>query len=287
MSKASESKPETFPAKVLANKPRIKLADRAGEVRELIIEMERPDFHCEAGQSIGILTPLPADADEPFHLRWYSIADIPARDDRGNPNVTIMVRRIVTQDQMTGETIRGLSSNYLCDLAAGDRLEVTGPIGLAFPIPEDTTATLILIGAGTGIAPFRSFIKTLRRKHPDWSGLVRLFYGTRTGLDVLYMNDPNEDLQQYFDQETFDAFRALSPPPNWADPIAWDMAFSERGNELLELMDKPNTYIYVAGREPIRDHLDSLFGKLLGSANQWNLRKQALVAEKRWAELVY
>lgn len=169
----------------------------------------------------------------------------------------------------------------------GAKLNVAGPYGIPFPLPQEPDATLILIGTGTGIAPFRTFVKTLHRKHPDWQGVVRLFYGTRNGLDVLYANDPSADVTQYFDQETFDAFKALCPAPHWADPISWDMAYSERGNELLPLMDKPNTYVYLAGREEISHHLDNLFSKLLGSSNLWALKKSELRTAKRWAELLY
>lgn len=287
MTNDSTQPPRSFPARLLANKPRSDLSDAQSEIRELVIEVDEPSFNCSAGQSIGVLAPVPAGSDEPFYLRWYSIADIPDRDDQRRQSVTICVRRIVTKDPTTGEEVRGHCSNYLCDLESGAELTVCGPKGIAFPIPSDQTANLILIGAGTGIAPFRSFIKTLHRQHPNWSGVVRLFYGTQTGLDVLYANDPSDDLKQYFDQETFAAFKALSPAPNWADPIAWDLAFSERGNELLALMDDSKTYVYVAGRQETRDHLDSLFGKLLGSANLWSLKKQALVAAGRWAELIY
>ena len=287
MTNTANQPPRSFPARLLASKLRSDISDDQSEIRELVIEIDEPGFNCSAGQSIGVLAPVPQDSEAEFYLRWYSIADIPDRDDQGRPNVAICVRRIITQDPISGEEVRGHCSNYLCDLKPGATLSVCGPKGIAFPIPADTSANLILIGAGTGIAPFRSFIKTLYRKHPDWSGIVRLFYGTRTGLDVLYANDPSDDLKQYFDQETFDAFKALSPAPNWADPIAWDLAYSERGNELLELMDDPKTYVYVAGREETRNHLDSLFGKLLGSANLWNLKKQELAAAGRWAELVY
>ncbi len=284
---SNKTPPQTFPAKLLANKIRIEPTDDSNEIRELVIEIDHADFQCAAGQSIGVLAPLPQDSDEPFHLRWYSIADIPGKDHHGRPNVTICVRRVVTKHPITGETVRGLASNYLCDLKPGSSLNVAGPKGIAFPIPTDPTATLILIGAGTGIAPFRVFIKTLHRKYPEWKGAIRLFYGSRTGLDTLYRNDPSEDLQQYFDEETFKAFSALSPEPNWADPIAWDLAFSERGNEILSLIEKPNTYIYVAGREEVRKNLDTLFSKLLGSENRWNLMRQDLEKQNRWGELVY
>ncbi len=257
------------------------------EVRELVIEVGDSSFTCEAGQSIGILAPTPKGAIDQWHLRWYSVADIPAGNDKGNPRFTIFVRRMVLKDPETGLICRGHASNYLCDLAPGESIKITGPQGIPFEVPPEKDATLILIGTGTGIAPFRAFIKHIYRNVPDWKGIVRLFYGTRNGLDILYTNDPNEDVIQYFDRETFEAFKALSPPPNWADPIAWDMAYSERGSELLEKLDDPKTYVYLAGLEPIRDHLDNMFGALMGSKEKWKQKKESLIDQKRWIEVLY
>lgn len=288
----------TYPAdkKIPVNHPAVLISNRhllpegaegVDEVRELVIEVQDPKFTCAVGQSIGVLAPMHASSPDPWHLRWYSVADIPTKSDTGNPCFTICVRRHVQKQPGTGIVYKGITSNYLCDLNPSDTLRITGPQGLPFEIPKERDATLILIGAGPGIAPFRAFLKHLHRTAPDWKGTVRVFYGSRTGLDVLYTNDPHEDVLQYFDAETFEALQALSSPPNWADPIAWDMAYSERGNELLEILESPKSYVYVAGLKSIGDHLDQLFSTLMGSAPKWSARKAELAARKRWVELLY
>lgn len=286
MSKQSPTALPAYTAEVKANKNRCNSSDTSREVRELVLEIDAPDFSCEAGQSIGVYAPEPPHG-QPNHLRWYSIADAPARDDRRRLNLTICVRRMVWPDPDSGQTTYGVASNYLCDLKPGETLRVTGPRGTPFVIPPTNDSTVICIGTGTGIAPFRHFIKALARKHPDWKGVVRLFYGAQNGLDILYANDPNSDWEQYFDQETFDIIERMSPPPNWADPIGWDLAFSERGDELIRLLEQPNTYVYVAGLREIGQRLDQLFSKLMGSANAWNLQKQELITAGQWTELLY
>ena len=138
------------------------------EVRELVLEVDRSDLPYEVGQSVGVLAPGDRTMGQRFHYRLYSVADLPEAGPSGHPRLKICVRRCSWVDEYSGERRPGVASNYLCDLAAGDRIELTGPFGLAFAVPEDPTTDLLLIGSGTGIAPFRAFVKHLYRHHPDW-----------------------------------------------------------------------------------------------------------------------
>ena len=280
------SKEKQYEATVLATE-RITPDDADVEIRELILEVDRPDFSFAAGQSIGVITPGPHDLGHDIHFRLYSVADTPSRSDSGKPRITIAVRRVSYIDDYSGERYEGISSNYLCDQGQGDKIKITGPYGYAFEVPEDKDANLILIGAGTGIAPFRAFVKHIYHDVKDWRGKVRLFYGANTGLELFYMNEYRDDFEQYYDEDTFEAFSALSPRPNWADPIAWDYCLEERSGEILEMLDDPSTHIYVAGLAEVRDELDDVFSRLIGSDERWQKRRAELVAGGRWTELLY
>jgi ferredoxin--NADP+ reductase len=130
-------------------------------------------------------------------------------------------------------------------------------------------------------------IKYIYQNEKGWEGRVRLFYGARTGLELLYMNDKNDDLTQYYDEDTFEAFQALSPRPHWSDPIALDYALEERAEEILNILGKPDTHVFVAGYDAIREMLDTAFAKIFRSKEKWLLRKAELEAGKRWVEVVY
>lgn len=261
--------------------------EEAAEVRELTLDLEKPGFDLQLGQSVGVLAP----ADEAFghehHFRLYSVADLPERGDGGLPRIRIAVRRCSYVDKYSGEEYPGVASNYLCDRVPGDTITMSGPYGLAFEVPEEMDANLILIGTGTGIAPFRAFVKHLHQDVPQWKGTITLFYGARSGLELLYMNDERDDFSQYYDSDTFQAFKALSPRPAWAAPIDWDGALSERSAELWALLGQPNTYVYVAGLEKMRGELDAAFAQIAGSEQKWARRKAELTAGGRWVELLY
>jgi ferredoxin--NADP+ reductase len=275
-----------YQATVVSN-ARITSAASDEEVRELVLDVKRPDFPYELGQSIGVLAPGSKEMGQEHHFRLYSVADLPDRAKSGNPKITIVVRRCSYIDEFNGEEYPGVASNYLCDLSPGETLSIAGPFGLAFELPDEMDANMILIGSGTGIAPFRAFVKHIHQNVPEWKGKIWLFYGARSGLEMLYMNDERDDFTQYYDKETFQAFKALSPRPNWADPIAWDQAMAERGDELWKMLGDAKTYVYVAGLVKMRDQLDKVFAELAGSKEKWERRKAELMAGKRWVELLY
>ncbi len=256
------------------------------EVREIVLEVQRPDFDYELGQSIGVLVPGPHEFGNEYHHRLYSVADLPKKSGK-NPLVTIVVKRCTYIDDYSGERYDGVASHYLCNRAAGDKIMITGPFGLPFEIPDDDKANLLLIGMGTGIAPFRALVKKIYNQKNGFKGKVRLFYGAKSGLELLYMNDKKDDFTNYYDEETFEAFKALSPRPHWADPIALDYALREREEEVWRLMEDPHTHVFVAGLEPMRDMLDSAFSEMAGGQEKWERRKAELKAGKRWMELIY
>ena len=257
------------------------------EVREIQFDTALPAEGLQPGQSIGVLAPGQEEFGQDHHFRLYTVADLPERTPDGETRIRICVRRCNYIDEYNGEEYRGVASNYLCDLREGDAITVTGPYGMAFEVPAEEGANLILIGTGTGIAPFRALIRHLYEKEPPFAGQVRLFYGGRTGLDLLYMNDKEDDLARYYDHETFRAIQALSARPGWSEAIDWGRAMESHAAELWEMLSDAKTYVYVAGIESIRDGLDGVLSSIAGSEDVLFRRKAELEAGGRWVELLY
>lgn len=257
------------------------------EIREIILEVQQPEFTCQVDQSFGVLVkPSNDEFGKGLHHRLYSVADLPGQSN-GKTRITMLVKRCFYVDDFSGEQYPGEASNYLCDSREGDTITITGPFALPFSVPDNNKANLILIGMGTGIAPFRAFVKHIYQEEKDWQGKIRLFYGAKSGLELLYLNDKDGDLTNYYDESTFEAFHALSPRPHWNDPIALDEAIEARAEEILDMLQSANTYIYVAGYEKVKDNLDKAFATILGSEEKWNTRKAELRAGDKWAEVIY
>jgi ferredoxin--NADP+ reductase len=257
------------------------------EVRNIVLELDKRDFNCDIGQSVGLLVPGPHEFGNPYHFRLYSVADIAHGENGSNPTIDLCVKRCFYIDEVSGEQRPGVASNFLCGLREGETVSLTGPYGAVFRVPANEEADLLMVGMGTGIAPFRAFVKHIYKERGGWKGNVRLFYGARTGLELVYMNDLKNDFANYYDEQTFKAFEAVSPRPYMDDPVALAQTFEQNRDEVWDMILSPQTNVYVAGLEAVLELLDEAMEKLAGSEEEWQRRKAELVAGERWQELIY
>ena len=116
---------------------------------------------------------------------------------------------------------------------------------------------------------------------------MRLFYGARSPLEMLYMNDENNDLANYFDQPTFKAFQAVSPRPALDAPVALDKALEQHAAEIWEMVQRPTTRVFVAGTQGMLDGVERAMVALAGSGRNWLSVETALKSSGRWSEVLY
>jgi len=257
------------------------------EVRHLVLHVDDPAFRFLEGQAIGVVVTGPHAFGNKVHVRRYSVANARQMATEEGIDVEILVRRCFYIDDVSGERYPGVASNFLCDAAPGTRLTLSGPYRSPFRMPPGTNANLLMIGAGTGVAPFRGFIQHIYKQVGGWQGKVRLFYGARTGMELLYMNDENADLANYYDEATFKAFRGVAPRSHLGAEAGLARSLEEHAQEAWELVQDPNTYVFVAGLEPVTEALDRAMSRVAGSTERWSEQKARLRAEDRWSELTY
>ena len=277
---------QRYTATVKSSEP-ITTEDAEAEVRHIVMRVD-DDFRFKAGQSIGVLLEEPDDFGNPHRMRLYSIANAPnPKSVEAGVNIELCVRRCSYLDPVSGERYPGMLSNYLCDTSAGDSITLTGPYGRKFQVPENPEANLLMIGTGTGMAPFRAFLHHLSDAQPGRAGKVRLFYGAETGLERAYGNDPEADLGQYYEERTFKAFQMLSASTHAGLPASLNSVLEDNAGDAWEFIRDPDTHVYVAGLSKIARVLDDTLGKAAGSEQIWQTTKSALMAQKRWSELLY
>ncbi len=116
--------------------------------------------------------------------RLYSIASSP----KAHPGEVHLCVGIV-RENVGGRLRRGVASTYLAErVPLGTTVPVFVQPSAHFGVPEDGDAPLIMVGPGTGIAPFRAFLEE-RRARGD-KGRNWLFFGDqRRAKDFLYGED--------------------------------------------------------------------------------------------------
>jgi ferredoxin--NADP+ reductase len=261
--------------------------ETSDEVRHLVIRVLDPAFQFVEGQSIGVVVPGPHPFGNPYHLRRYSIANARNLPDQEEVVIDLLVRRCFYLDEVSGERYPGIASNYLCDARPGQTITISGPYLSPFKIPRDNTANLLMIGTGTGIAPFRAFAQSIYERRGGWKGQVRLYYGGRTGLDLMYANDEESDLTNYYDDKTFKAFKAMGSRPMMTSSQALEQGLKANAADACNLIAEPNTYVFVSGLGKIAMVLDKVMAEQAGSMEAWRARKQELIDAGRWSELIY
>lgn len=127
---------------------------------------------------------------QPLRPRYYSISSSPTVD----PTTASLTVAVVREPARSGTgTYKGVASTYLAELAPEAQLEafVHEP-NVAFRLPVDPTTPLIMVGAGTGIAPYRGFLqeRAALKASSVAVGPALLFFGCRNPeRDFLYDNE--------------------------------------------------------------------------------------------------
>ena len=241
------------------------------DLRHLVLNIARPEGPWFEGQALGVLAP----DGGPKAFRLYTVADVRAVPAGGGLDVGVYVRQW-----------GGPVSGFLCSRGRGDAVTLHGPYDYRFRLPMDNRSNLVMIGAGTGIAPFRALVHRAYDARVDWKGKVRLFYGPVTGMESLYTNEPG-DIAQYFDRRTFRAIDALKTRRSIPGSHGAGRGIARNLAELWDLVRDPDTYAYFAGPRAGRAALDAAMAGAAGGADVWTAATDALRARNHWAELLF
>lgn len=119
----------------------------------------------------------------PLKAREYSIASsLTAHEDE----VHLLVKRVEFEKHERKHL--GAGSNYLANLQEGDTVGIHVKENPSFKLPQNDDTKIIMIGAGTGVAPFRSFMA--EREAKGLAGNSWLFFGEQHfRTDFLYQTE--------------------------------------------------------------------------------------------------
>ena len=260
-----------------------------GRVNHITFDLKGgdPQLRYLEGQSIGII-PDGEDANgKPNKLRLYSIASTRHGDNLEGDTVSLCVRQL--QYEKDGETINGVCSTFLCDIAPGAKVKITGPVGKEMLLPDDEDANVIMLATGTGIAPMRTYLRRMfeakEKSLNGWSfkGKAWLFMGSPTTANLLYDDDFNRYQQEYPDN--FRYTKAISREQQNASGgrMYIQDRVSENADEIFAMIDNPKTHVYMCGLRGMEPGIDEAMATAAAAKGiNWHELRPVLKKAERW-----
>jgi benzoyl-CoA 2,3-epoxidase subunit A len=251
----------------VAGNYRLTAADAENDVRHIILDLGDQTFPVLEGQSIGVVAPGLDANGKPHVVRLYSVASPRDGEKPNTNNLALTVKR----------EPGGVCSNYLCDLPKGAKVDVTGPFGATFLMPNDSSTNIIMICTGTGSAPFRGFTERRRRTTPDAEGQLLLFFGARRPQELPYFGPLQKVPEKLLSQHL-----CYSRIPGQQRVYVQDRIRAE-GHKLASLLREQNTLIYLCGLKGMESGVDEAFADVSRRAGiDWAMLKSAMRSEGRY-----
>jgi benzoyl-CoA 2,3-dioxygenase component A len=226
----------------VAGNHRVTLLGTESDTHHVVLDFGTTPFPVLEGQSLGILPPGTDAHGRAHHARQYSVASPRDGERPGYNNVSLTVKRVLVDHE--GNPVRGVASNYLCDLKKGDTVQVIGPFGASFLMPNHAGSNLLMVCTGTGSAPMRAMTERRRRRRDrgeGQGGRLMLFFGARTQQELPYFG-PLMKLPRDFIDIEFAYSRTPGQPRRYVQD-----AMRERAADVAALLKDPDTCVYVCG----------------------------------------
>jgi benzoyl-CoA 2,3-epoxidase subunit A len=247
------------------------------DTHHIVLDFAGLPFPVLEGQSIGVVPPGSDDKGKPHHARQYSIASPRNGERAGYNNLSLTVKRVLEDHQ--GQPVRGVASNYVCDLKVGDTVQVIGPFGNSFLMPNHAPSNIVMICTGTGSAPMRAMTEWRRRQRQlgqSVGGKLMLFFGARTQEELPYFG-PLQSLPKDFIDINFAFSRTPGQPKRYVQD-----ALRERSADVGALLNDANTYFYVCGLKSMEEGVLLALSDIARQAGlQWDALGATLKKEGR------
>ncbi len=218
------------------------------DTHHIVLDFGSMPFPVLEGQSIGIVPPGVDANGKPHHARQYSIASPRNGERPGHNNLSLTIKRVL--EDHDGKPVRGVGSNYMCDLQVGDKVQVIGPFGASFLMPNHPKSNIVMICTGTGSAPMRAMTEWRRRLRASGKfegGKLMLFFGARTPAELPYFGPLNSLPKDFIDIE-FAFSRETGKPKRYVQD-----AMRDRAADIAALLKDANTCFYVCGLKSMEE----------------------------------
>ncbi|XP_062815325.1 nitric oxide synthase, inducible [Anolis carolinensis] len=199
--------------------------------------------------------------------RYYSISSSQDWDPK-EIHLTVALVAYRTQDG-NGPVHHGICSTWLNTINLKESIPCFVCSADGFRLPKDFQKPCILIGPGTGIAPFRSFwqqrLYDLEIKGIRGRGMMLLFGCRHANLDHLYKDDMEEMLRKGIFQGIHTAY---SREPGRPKVYVQDLLQKALASKVCQLLHEEEGHLYVCGdvrmARAVAKTMKEMFAKQLG-----------------------
>jgi len=246
---------------------RITAEDTESDVRHIVLGFGDTILPVLEGQSIGIIPPGTRPDGRPHDVRLYSIASARDGEKRNANNVSLTIKRVPG----------GIGSSYMCDLKPGDKVQVTGPFGATFLMPNDPNAHIIMICTGTGSAPFRAFTERRRRAMPGAGGRMLLFFGARTPQELPYFG-PLQKVPDSLLEKHLVFSRVAGERKEYVQD-----RMRTKIESVARVLGEPATHIFICGLKGMETGVDAALADMCRqTGREWAVLKPDMRASGRY-----
>lgn len=256
---------------------RLTAPDVASDIHHIVLDFGTATMPILEGQSIGVIPPGVDANGKPHYMRMYSVASPRTGERDGYNNISLTVKRVV--EDHDGKPVVGLASNFLCDLPKGATVEIAGPFGVNYLMPNHADSNLLMICTGTGAAPMRAMTehrRRLRERGQAVGGKLMLFFGARNPEELPYFG-PLLKLPADFIDKHF-AFSRLADQPKAYVQDKLRAAAAAVANLLTG-----DTYLYICGLKGMETGVLAALAEI-GAAHgiDWPALQARMVKEGRF-----
>mmetsp|Transcript_49321 Transcript_49321/g.78022 ORF Transcript_49321/g.78022 Transcript_49321/m.78022 type:complete len:688 (-) Transcript_49321:87-2150(-) len=187
---------------------------------------------------------------------------------------------LLEQSGSNSRLFRGLCSTALCtSVEKGDKLWIYARAS-SFRLPRKNTTPIIMIAAGTGMAPFRGFLREFKSEGGVRTKTILFFGCRRENEDFLYKDELQEALQANppYLTELITAFSREQEHKVYVQD-----RLREHGAKIADLLLKESAYLYVCGSTAMGGAVHEVLAGALGSKDQVDrLQKEGRIVEELW-----
>lgn len=179
---------------------------------------------------------------QPMKPRQYSISSSPLWSE----DHCTLTFAVVEGPAWSGRgTYQGAASTYLANARPGSKIAVmTRPSNTAFHLPESPETPIIMVAAGTGIAPFHGFLqeRAIKLSQGEKLAPALLFFGCAgPNIDFLY----KDELQEWEQQGVVSVRPAFSREPQGEVKYVQDCLWQDRHD--VEALVRQGAILYLCG----------------------------------------